>query len=230
MANRLVVVGIALVVGGLLYFGLISLGGVIADPPALFPETDVAATNGSLYLDRTGRPAVVGEVINNRRNPIENVSVTVAFYREGEHITNVSTGPEVSPVPGKSKSPYLVRLSEAAPEPDSYEVFVEYEGTDQSVYRGLGVTDVRVERIGQDRVQLAGSVENTGGRTVDPVLVVTFYDANGSVIGIRSGRASPSTLEPGDTGEFLILYNTLGDVPSKARGYSDHEIIVTTRE
>lgn len=228
MANRLVVVGIALVVGGLLYFGLVSLGGVIANPPALFPETDVAVTDGSMHLDRAGRPVVVGEVINNRRSPIDNVSVTVVFYKDGEHITNVTTGPEVSPVARNSKSPYIVRLPRTSPEPDTYEVFVKFEGSDHSVYRGLEVTDVRVERIGQDRVQFTGSVENTGGQTVDPVLVATFYDEDGTVIGIRSGRASPSTLEPGDTGEFLVLYNTLGDVPSKARQYSDHEIIVTT--
>lgn len=230
MSNRLVVVTISLVAGALLYFGLLSLGGVIADPPALFGSTDVRVMDGSMHLDRAGTPVVVGEVINNRRGPIDNVSITVAFYGDGEHIANVSTRPEVSPIPGNTKSPYIVRLRDASVRPDAYEVFVEYEESDRSSYGGLEVSDVRAEQIGQDRVQVAGRIENVGDRTVDPAVFVIFYDETDSVIGIRSGRASPSTLEPGGSGEFLILYNTLGDVPSRAREYGSHEVVVATVE
>lgn len=230
MTNKIAVVIISLVVGGFLYFGLISLGGVIADPSGLLASGEVTVTDGSMHLDRSGTPVVVGEVINDRRGPITNVYVTVVFYNHGERIANVTKGPEVSSIPSKSKSPYTVRLREVSVRPDSYDVFVEYDDSDESIYKGLEVTEVREERIGQDRVQVSGSVENSGGRTVDPSLVVIFYDGNGSVIGIRSGRTSPSTLEPGATGEFQILYNTLGDIPSRARGYADHEVIVFLAE
>lgn len=231
MTNRagvIVVGGVVAVVVFSLLTGVSMLFAGDSAAPIDGDEGSVVATHTTIHLDRTGRPTVAGEVINRAGHPITDVAVTVTFFDDGEKVGEATGGPLRSPVPDGGRSPFEVRLPDTVEQlPDEYSVSVasrEYEGT---TYDGLQSSDVRITRESQDAVELVGEVRNEGDRTVDdPLVVAVFYSENGSVIGVRSTRPRPATLDPRESGVFRVTYRTLGDVPSLARRFDSYRILV----
>lgn len=224
MTNRVGVLAIALLVASALIGGAAVLPSLEFDTSRVISSGEVTAEPGSMFLDRTGNPTVVGEVYNDRGGPIENVTVTVVFFEDGERVGEASAPVIVTPLADDAKSPYSVRLRNQTVDPDDYEVSVDFDERDGAPYGGLDVTEVQTEHRGQDRIDVRGTVENTGDETVERTRVaITFYDENGSVIGVRSASTSPESLAPGEAGEFRTQYSTVGDVPSRARAYDDAE-------
>lgn len=191
-------------------------------------DRSVVATHTTLHLDRTGRPTVVGEVINRGGEPITDVEVTVTFFSDGETVGEASGTVIRTPIPGQRRSPFDLRLTESVEQlPDDYSVSVDYDSYDGPIYGELRSSDVRIIRQSQDSIELVGEVHNDGDRTVErPRVVAVFYSENGSVIGVRSTRPSPSELRPRESGVFRLTFRTLGDIPSLARQYDSHRIIV----
>lgn len=228
MANRAAIVGIALVVGVGLYAGATVLDDRLGAGPAAGGE--VVAENTTMHLDRVGRPSVVGEVINGRRASISNVTVTVTFYEDGTRIGTASDTVLVPTVLGGASAPFEVRLQDRSARPDDYEVTVEYDAAAERPYAGLSVVDSRLTDTSQEQVVVVGGVENGGDERVGVHVVATFYGANGSVLGARSVRSSPSVLGPGETGQFRVRFRTLGNIPTRADDVSGYELIVYGEE
>lgn len=227
MGNRLQVIAISLVVAAVILFGGSAVQSVDLHPSAYISSGEVTATAGPVYLDRTGHPTVVGEVYNDRGGPIDNVTVTVDFYEDDEPVGTVTERPIVTILGNKQAAPFSIRLDDSSASPDTVTASVAFDERDEPPYRQLGVEDTRADRQSQDQVTVRGSVENDGARTVEGVLVaVTFYDGSGTVIGVRSERPSPASLDPGESGQFHIQFNTLGQVPSTAREYDRFEVEV----
>lgn len=224
MANRVVIVAVAAVVGLGLYAGLVFVEGQLVPAGNVAATGEVTTGNATIHLDRVGRPTVVGEVVNGRRAPIDDVSVTVRFLRDGDLVGTASASTLVPTVPRQSAAPFSVRLENQTVRPDDYEVTVEYDADADRPYVSYEL-DAAVSDISQDQLILVGTVENTGSRPVSTHVVATFYDVDGSVVGARSGRPSPVDLEPGAEGEFSIRFRTLGDIPSLASRVDDYELI-----
>ena len=224
MANRLVVVVIALLVGGGLYLGLTAVEEALRPDPAADLDGEVAVTGTTMHLDRVGRPTAVGEVRNGLGEPIDDVAVTVTFTRRsGERVT-VAGRPLRSTIPAGGRAPFVVRLEDRAAEPTAVEAATTYETGAPSPYDGLTVLDHDVTDRSESQVTVNGRVENRGGERVGARVIATFYDGNGSVVGVRSVPTSPRVLGPGGAGEFEVRLRTLGNVPSRAGEVESYEL------
>ena len=225
MANRLAVLAVAVVVGLALYAGLVFVDDQLRGGPAVAPDGEVVVGNGTLHLDRVGRPTVVGEVRNGLARPIGDVLVTVTFRRGGE-VVGTATGTTLAPtVARQHAAPFVVRLENRSAEADGFSVTVEHEAGADRPYARYAVED-RLADESQDQVIVTGTVTNEGGRAAPTHVVATFYDAEGRVIGARSVRTAPDVLQPGETGEFTVRFRTLGNLPSRAGDVASYDLSV----
>lgn len=222
--NHLAVIGIALVVGVTLYGGITGIEAVLTgDSPTPEITGTVEARGTTYHLDQVGRPTVVGEVSNGLGDPVTNVSVTVTFYRDGDQVAEVTREPLREAVPAGGTAPFDVHLPEEE-SVDDYDVEVSYD-EGGSVADPFEVTDTEVLHEGSNRVEIAGTVRNAGDGAVDsPRVVATFYDVNGSVVGVRTVQPS-RTVEPGESLTVRVNFRTLGNVPSRAGEFGRVELL-----
>jgi len=222
MTNRLAVAAVtALVALGLVGGGLaLSSLGSLADGDA-GPSVEsgaVVATNTTVHRDRIGRPTVVGEVLNGKAVALSDVTVEVTFYRDGEAVQTATGSVIGGPVGPNDRVPFAVRGAETPDAPDRVEVEVtDHVEAEAGPLAGLAVVDHEFDNQSQDQVFVTGTVENGAGQEAAPLVVATFYDENGSVIGVRQGRTSPTSVQSGGEATFEIRFRTFGDVPSRAR-------------
>lgn len=224
MTNRVVVVLVALVVGAGLYAGATAVEDVLTPDPGVAVDGEVVATNTTTHMDRVGRPTAVGEVINGLGEPIGDVSVTVTFDRDDGGADSATGQTLLRTIPASGRAPFAIRLEDRSARPAAVDVAVAYEEGADRPYDGLAVVDERETGRTDSQVTVAGRVENRGGERVAARVVATFYDENGSVVGVRSEPTSPRVLGAGDSGEFEVRFRTLGNVPSRADDVARYEL------
>lgn len=225
MANRLAVLAVAVVVGLALYAGLVFVDDRLRGGDAVAPEGQVVVGDGTLHLDRVGRPTVVGEVRNGLAGPIGDVRVTVEFRRDGA-VVGTAVGTTMAPtVPRQGTAPFAVRLENRSVDPDAFAVSLEHGTADTRPYARYAVED-RLADESQDQVIVTGTVTNRGDRPAPTHVVATFYDAEGRVVGARAVRPAPDALAPGETGEFTVRFRTLGNLPSRAGDVASYDLYV----
>jgi|GEM_PF-4730031 len=211
------VLAAALTYGGLLTVEALGDGGLVA------PQTDAITVQGTTYhLDRTGRPTVVGEVWNGRSYPVENVTVTVTFYADGEAVGTTSDTVVTDGIPAGETAPFDIHYGTDATVTD-YEVTVTADRGTRDHHALSGSAEIVNE--GQNRVTVSGTVENHGDDPTPARVIVTFYDENDSVIGVRTTMPA-GTVHPGDTTPFTVHFETLGDVPSLAQEFDHYTVMV----
>ncbi|WP_331235045.1 FxLYD domain-containing protein [Natronorarus salvus] len=228
IVNKVVILTIVVVTATILLVGVGVIGSIDVSPADFHSSGEVISTEGSIYLDRAGETTAVGEIENDYGEAITDITVIVSFYENGEEVGSVETEPLGAKVGDGQTVPFEAKYSEEG-QPDSFSVSVDFTGTSEPAPE----FDIEHEEshTAQDSVTVSGTAENTGDGTVErPVALATFYNQEGEVIGARSDRISPDSLEPGETGEFTIRYSTLGDVPSLARDYTDYRIVIVNQQ
>lgn len=226
---RIAWIGLVAVVTAVVIIAGFSLAGSL---PGLLDASgggtgEVNATVGSYYLDNAGQPVVVGEVYNGLDVGIGSVVVTVTIYEDGEPVDEVHGAPMMGSIPGDTTVPFELRVNGTDGEPGDIDVDVSYMELDADIAQSLTVVDAVEVSRGQTSVTVAGTVANDGDdEVVRPLAVVTFYDENGTVLGVRSDRVDPSPLVSGEDGDFQVRYSTDGQVPSLALEYEYFEVIV----
>lgn len=228
MTNRLAVVAIALGVGLGVYLGVTAVEDALQSDPGPPVEGEVAATNATVHLDRVGRPTAVGEVINGLDGPVGTVAVTATFLADGEPVGTVRGPALVDAVPAGGRAPFALRLENRSVRPTAVELSVEYDPDAGPVVERAVVVDDAVTDRSQTQVTVGGQVEHRGDAPASVRVVGTFYDANGSVVGVRAAPTSPRILGPGERGEFQLRLRTLGNVPSRAGSVADYRLVVET--
>lgn len=226
MTNYRVVFAVMIVVAAVVY------GGLVGVQVALDSGSDSGATTATeptvrgttIHLDRTGRPTVVGEVVNGLREPVTNVTVTVTFYRNGTEIGQVRRSTLRETIPAGERAPFDVHMRSDG-EADDYEVDLSYDrGGD--VVSGLTVENAAVAREAQSQVDVVGEIRNTKSEPlVAERVIATFYDDEGAVIGARTLRPD-RTIQPDESYGVRIEFRTLGDVPSLAQEFDRFRIVV----
>lgn len=226
--NRLVLV--AAVVAGLLTYGALVGGEAVltGGPEATADEAVVQGT--TTHLDRTGRPTAVGEVENRYGEPITNVTVTVRFFRNGEQVGERTGRTLRTTIPAGASAPFDLHMAgDGGERVDRVETSLSYDRGGDAV-DGLTVSDERVRRTTQHRVEVAATVTNTADRPlVLSAAVGTFYDEARAVLGAR--RARPDRyLAPGESVTVRLQLDTLGDVPSRAAAFADFDVTVVVEQ
>lgn len=221
---------VALVVGAGLYVGLTAVEDALRPGQAGDLDGEVVVAGTTMHLDRVGRPTAVGEVRNGLDEPVDDVRVTVTFTRRNGERAAVEGRPLIPTIPPGGRAPFVVRLADRSAEPTAVEADVTYGTGAPSPYDGLAVVEHAVTDRSESQVTVNGRVENRGGERVGARLVATFYDANGSVVGVRSVPTSPRALGPGEAGEFEVRLRTLGNVPSRAGEVASYELSLVAEE
>lgn len=172
-------------------------------------------SNVGFYETPVGNLWCLGEVINNTGASIEQVQVAVSLYdAEGEMVATGSTFTEFDIIPNEGKMPFALLFTEP-PSSFSYHqvvslsgVIVDHWGRN---YMDLSVESDRGEVSGERVYAVIGQVRNIGQYDAEQIrIVVTAYDAEGQVVGIRRGSPETQTLRVGESSPFRMSLSSLG--------------------
>jgi LysM repeat protein len=196
---------------------LLQIGQAIQLPPPATPmfqaavstpvPMEVVVASVTAYQTAWDTVWLLGEVINEGAEPVENVQVEVTVHDEAG-LPLTTTPAWVSPavlLPGQ-RGPFAVLLLQTA---GNLQVPLTAVVGGQTLLDfgsryldlAVGAGEITIE---EGRVSLAGWVENQGEATaVQLLLVATFYDTNGRVSGYRE-LLLPGPLAPGEAVAFAL--------------------------
>jgi LysM repeat protein len=171
--------------------------------------------NVGFYETPVGSLWCLGEVINNTGASIEQVQVAVSLYdAEGEMVTTGSTFTEFDIIPDESKMPFALLFTDP-PSGFSRHQVVALSGVTVAHwgrnYMDLGIESDHGEASGERAYVVTGQLRNTGQYDAEQIrMVITAYDAEGRVVGIRRGRPETQTLGVGESSPFRVSLSSLG--------------------
>jgi LysM repeat protein len=171
--------------------------------------------NVGFYETPVGSLWCLGEVINNTGASIEQVQVAVSLYdAEGEVVATSSTFTEFDIIPSESKMPFALLFIEP-PSDFSYHQVVALSGVTVAHwgrnYMDLTIESDRGEASGERAYVVTGQVRNTGQYDAEQIrIVITTYDAEGQVVGVRRGGPETQTLGVGESSPFRVSLSPLG--------------------
>ena len=171
--------------------------------------------NVGFYETPVGSLWCLGEVINNTGAGIEQVQVAVSLYdAEGEMVATGSTFTEFDIIPHEGKMPFALLFTEPLPGFSHHQVValsgvtVAHWGRN---YMDLTIESDHGEASGERVYVVTGQVRNTGQYDAEQIrMVVTAYDAEGRVVGIRRGSPETQTLGVGESSPFRVSLSSLG--------------------
>ena len=152
---------------------------------------------------------IVGEIKNLLDTAITNITMAVSFYDEsGQIISNQTRFSELRTVNPYSISPYEIMFYDPKniEKIENYTIRVNYNKThikDQLLF--LKENKSRLDITGNYFVY--GAVENRGNETsYNTNVIVTFYDAEGKVIGIGRGQTEHYDIPANSAAGFGIVF------------------------
>ncbi len=176
------------------------------------------APANTVIASAPGDLIVVGEVLNVGSNIIENVTVEgTAFSSAEQELATTTTQAFVyHTLPGQ-KAPFYLDFTAASsttddlswvPSVSSVSVTVtSVTDTASSQYSGLKIPSLGGSSVytpGNGSYIIDGTIANTGNLTAqDPWVVATFYNSNGTVIGLNFTDYLASSLAPGGDLRFF---------------------------
>lgn len=107
-------------------------------------------------------------------------------------------------IPGQKSSSDI--LSVSPPAAENYMLETSWKTTEEEPYAGIEIEDESLQPYEEGWYQLSGQLTNGGNETMDMVIVVaTFYDTSGNVVGVGFTCSGVSPLAPGETSSFSML-------------------------
>jgi LysM repeat protein len=189
--------------------------GLASQPTPTPTPLPFQVANVGFYETPVGSLWCLGEVINNTGAGIEQVQVAVSLYdAEGEMIATGSTFTEFDIIPNESKMPFALLFTEP-PSGFSHHQVVALSGVTVAHwgrnYMDLTIESDHGEARGERVYVVTGQVRNTGQYDAEQIrIVVTAYDAEGRVAGIRRGSPEAQTLRVGESSPFGVNLSSLG--------------------
>ena len=176
--------------------------------PLVHAAADVQILSHSSFYNSLDYLYVVGEVENAGDIATEFTKVSATFYDDSVHLIGTRTGYATLDVllPGR-KSPFAVILEpeEGAMDVNRYELSVEYLEYDETKEQALEILSSEQSVDVLDYLHVTGEIKNTGATTAQDVIVIaTFYDSTGTVVGRNWEWASPSDIGADQTATFDV--------------------------
>jgi LysM repeat protein len=171
--------------------------------------------NVGFYETPVGGFWCLGEVINNTGANIEQVQVGVSLYdAEGEMVSHGSTFTEFDTIPNGGKMPFALLFTERPSNFSHHQVTalggvaIAHWGRN---YMDLTIESDHGEASGERAYVVTGQVRNTGQYDAEQIrIVVTAYDAEGQVVGVRRGSPETQTLGVSESSPFRVSLSSLG--------------------
>jgi LysM repeat protein len=178
-----------------------------AEPTATPTPMPLEVVNLAFYRTPVGSMWCMGEVLNERDEPLEVVQLRVILYdASGQRIGQAAGFTAVDVVPGPGQAPFALLFADPPPaDLSSYEVVVL--GAEPIVYWGTRHRDLIVEQIewetDQGALLIHGVVRNAGQAVAEDVEVtITAYAEDGAVASVRQLEVEP--LAAGERKEFSL--------------------------
>jgi len=164
----------------------------------------------------------LGEVVNTTVVTLTNVQLEIALLDDiGEPLVETNVFVSMDVLPPKAHSPFNILFMTPPPDWVSYQVSVirgQEAGALASAYVPITVVEAEGEASGP-QFQVSGRVANvSAGRAAETVdVIVTTYDAQGTVTGFRRSALTPESgvggLPPGAETAFSLSLTTHGGTP-----------------
>ena len=180
--------------------------GIMLIAPA-YGASNLQVLNYSSYTNSNGLPVVVGEIVNDGKDPVKSVEVKVSFMDDaGQVIDSGEAVTAAAMIPPGQKSPFMIVGSVGyADSITSYELQIMNFAKAQNKPAMLQVVSKGEFSDGVSEVSIIGDITNQGGDAATNTKVhATFYDDSGRVIGYSSTNPDPSTIESNDKVNFEL--------------------------
>lgn len=178
--------------------------------PTLPPEIEkgLLILSHSTYVDTFGYLHVVGEVENIGTNNTEQNQVTVTFVdTEGNPTVSASTYSYLDIISPGQRSPFEIVFS-SSPNVTNYKIELSWQIATRVPYSGIEVIGDSLQLVEKNWGQLVGEVKNNGNQEANRVIIVaTFYDKLGRIIGAGFTKAKILPIKPGETSSFTLVVN-----------------------
>jgi len=162
------------------------------------------------YVDDLGDLHIVGEIVNNKDQPINFVKVIASIYDVDKNFIDSSfsytTSEIISPY---TKSPFDVIFSGGSQGIDSYNLQMEYLLSQQLPMK-LYAKQPRITDDELGYVHVKGEIQNTGEQTAHFVKVVgSVYDSNQKLIGISFTYTTKNDIYPNQSSPYDLVFTDL---------------------
>ena len=169
---------------------------------------DVQIVSHSSFHNSLNVLYVVGELENTGDVATQFTKVNATFYNSENQVIASRVGYSTLDVllPGR-KSPFTVMLldEDGALDVNNYTVSVSWSAYEQEKPIGLEILSSADAVDFLDCLHVTGEIKNIGTQDATSVMVVaTFYDSTGTVVGRTWENAEPSDLAPNQTGTFDV--------------------------
>jgi len=170
--------------------------------PSAFAE--VYIDNDRKYIGDDGTIHIVGEIINESNQPINQVNVIAIFYSDGDSIYQTSTENLTSMIMPEMKGVFDLIVTEDIGHVDYYTLDIDFKVT-QPKDQVIEITSSEFTYGPVDNITIQGTVTNNGEITANMVKVVaTLYDRDGDVVAVSQTRTEPDYLRVNDESFFVI--------------------------
>jgi hypothetical protein len=177
---------------------------------------NVVVLSASDYYDGSGRFNIVGEVQNTLGTNVKYVKIVVTFYdSNGAVIAADYTNTEIDILKPNQKSPFKLTdyLDNSLA---GYSLDVQYNTTQDQPFEGLTIVNQTASIDPQGLHNIVGKVKNNGACEATHVIVVgTYYNSAGKVIGISFTYTDPATINAGATSSFALTSYPLAITPAR---------------
>ena len=170
--------------------------------PSAFAE--VYIDNDRKYLGDDDTIHIVGEIINESEQPINQVNVIAIFYSDGNSVYETSTENLTRMIMPEMKGVFDLMVTEDIGHFDYYTLDIGFKVT-QPKDQVIEITSSEFTYGPVDNIAIQGTVANNGEITANMVkIIATLYDRDGNVIAVSQARTEPDYLRASDESLFLI--------------------------
>ena len=151
--------------------------------------SDTKLFNDFTYIDSSGAPVIVGEVINWSKDPIKSVEVRANFIEpSGKILDSGTTFAAIDLIEPGQRAPFMVTGDiEYALSVNSVELNVVNFTKGYSKPSKLEIININEFSDGVSAVHISGEIRHTGDKMATMSKVyATFYDENNRVVGFTS--------------------------------------------
>ncbi|MDH3312101.1 MAG: DUF3426 domain-containing protein [Nitrosopumilus sp.] len=194
--------------------------------PSAFGE--VFIENDQQYIGDDKSLHVVGEITNNLKVPLSQISVLITLLDEDKNPIAVKEANSlVNTIMPGMKGPFeLILTNNEARNTESYSLKLDYELS----YPKSQVIDITESKLSTDKynnLMITGVVKNKGDITANTIAIVaTLYDIKGNVAAVSRVHPEPDYLGVNDNAFFLVT------IPDKIQNnqIKDYTLVAESEE
>ena len=189
---------------------------------------DVTLQNDQSYVGDDGAFHVVGEIQNELKSPLNQVSIFVSLYDSNEEILATKESRTlVNTIMPEMKGPFDVIFTNIKPEQvKSYSLDFDYSISEPKG-QVIDITSSEIRMDSHNNLIISGVVENNGEITANTVAVVTtLYDKEGNVVSVSRTHPEPDYLGSDDDVFFIVSMIDKNQIPEVV----DYSVVAESEE